>query len=458
MKKNIKKYIGEKGSFRRNSLIMSSGAMVNVLIAFFLMPIVTRLFDKKEFGVFYIFSSIVAISTLIINGMYPHALVVPKERKDFLALLKLCFVMTGVGIVIFSLFIIVGGQWFLKLINGEEIGNYIYLLPISLLFSTLNVIFINWNVRRKEFKKNASSTIVSSITMKGTQIAYGTMVSGSFPGLIFSDIATKLSATIALASKKMKNDLDSFKSISNENLKKIAKEYIKYPTFLLSANFVNKFSGDIPLYLFSTYFGLGAVGAFGFANQMLNIPFTIIGNSIAPVYFQRANELFHQDIDRLRHFTLSSYHKMLILGCLAFGFIFAFGDLIFRFVFGTDWMLAGQMAMILSAYYVFKLISSPFARIFRVVRKEEITLSVNVFLAVLRILSMIVAIYFKSVFIAVGFFSLANLIGYTYNNLQVFKVLEIDRNIILKKTIFISIPIFTGFFLLRMFFNTIFNI
>ncbi len=449
MKKLIQKNLGERGSFRRNSLIMSSGAIINIIIAFVLTPIVTRIYDQKEFGVFYIFSSIVAISTLIINGMYPHALVVPKERKDFLALLKLCFMMTGIGIIIFSLFILVGGHWFLELIHGEQIGNYIYLMPVALLFSSLNVIFINWNVRRKEFKKNASSNVASSLVAKGTQIGYGTLLYDTFPGLIFSDIIAKIIGTIILFSKNMKAEFIYFKSISKKDVISSAKEYDKYPKFVLMGNFINRFTGDIPLYILSSFFGLGAVGAFGFANQMLSIPYNVIGNSIAPVYFQRANELYQKNKKALQDFTISSYNKMLLLGGLAFGFIFGFGDIVFKLVFSSEWQLAGQIARVLSIFYIFKLISSPFSRIFRVVRKEEYGMYINILIAMSRIVGIGVGILFKDILMTILFFSIGNIIGYFSTNLMVFKAINIHVKKILLSSLGKIVGIYSAFYIFR---------
>jgi len=449
LKKLFSKYTGDKGSFRRNSLIMSSGAIVNIVVAFILTPIVTRLFSQEEFGIFYIYASIVAIASLVINGMYPHAFVVPKYKRDFLALLKVCFTLTFGGLLFFYLCIFLFGDWFCSILSAEAIIPFKYLLPIGLLVTTLNILFSNWNVRRKEFKKNASSNVVLSASAKGAQIGYGTLISGSFPGLIYSDIISKALATTILVSKTMAVDFALLKRITINEMKAIAIEFKKYPIYLLSSNFVNRFTSDIPIYILSSFFGLGAVGAFGFANTIMQIPFNVIGNSIAPVYFQRANELYLNDKESLKAFTIKSYDKMLLLGSLAYGFIFAFGDIIFKYVFSAEWELAGKLAMILSVYYVFKLISSPFARIFRVVRREEITLKVNIFLAVMRLVCLVLGLIFNNLYIAIVGFSFGNLLGYAYNNFEVFKIIGISRSHILTKTIKIMVPIFIGFTLFR---------
>lgn len=444
-----KRVFGSDGSFRRNSLIMSSGAIVNIGISFFLTPIVTRIYSKEEFGVFYIYASVVAIGTLIINGMYPHAFVVPKKKEHFLALLKFCLISSVIGSVAFFLFLLLAGDWFFSLLGENQLSTLWYLIPLGLFMSVLNVIFINWNVRNKEFKKNASSQVAKSVSKRGGEILYGSTIGGVFPGLVIADIVSKAIGTVFLGARNMIGEVKSLKNISNKDVNERLKEFKKYPTYIMGSNFINKFTGDIPLYLLAASFGEGAVGAFGFATQMMNIPFTVIGNSIAPVYFQRANELHLNNPEKLKEFTLSSYNKMLSMGCLAFGLIFGFGDIIFKFVFSDEWELAGQMAMLLSIYFVFKLISSPFARIFRVLRVEEKALSVNIVLAVSRVLGIAIGIYTGNLLYAIGCFSGGSLIGYAFNNFQVFNALNIRTSLIVYKTVIVVVPIFGFFYLLR---------
>jgi len=449
IKDPIKNLLGTQGSFRRNSLIMSSGSIINIIVAFLLTPIVTRLYTKEEFGVFYIYASIVAIGTILINGMYPHAFVVPKFQRAFIALLKFCLSITFLGVAIFTVILVFFGKWFLELIGGHDLYALWYLLPIGLLVSALNVIFINWNVRRKEFKRNASSQVVMSSSRKGIEILHGVTLGGIFSGLIYADMISKFLGTLTLGTNNIFRDFKKFKVVTFSDQKEVLKEFRKYPTYIMGSNFLNKITSDIPLYLLAFGFGDGAVGAFGFANQMLNIPITVIGNSIAPVYFQRANELYLNNPESLRKFTLTTYTKMLIVGSLTFGLIFGFGDVLFSFVFSNDWELAGQFAMILSAYYVFKLISSPFARIFRVLRIEEKTLLVNIVLAGSRVLGITIGINTGSLIPAIICFTIGSAFGYMFNNVQVFIALGISFKEFLWKTFIIIMPIYGAFYCAR---------
>ena len=173
--------------------------------------------------------------------------------------------------------------------------------------------------------------VVISASKKGGEILYGSTIGGLFLGLIIADLISKFIGMLILGSKNIMKDFKSLAGISYLEQKEQIIKFKNYPKFILSSNFLNKFTNDIPLYLLAAKFGEGAVGALNFANQMLKIPYNVIGNSIAPVYFQKANELHQTKPDELIKFTISTYTKILILGSLSYGIIFGFGDIFIQY-------------------------------------------------------------------------------------------------------------------------------
>ena len=431
---------------------MSAGSIINLLSQIILLPIITRIYSKEDFGVLYLYMSIVGISALVSNGMYPHALVIPKFRRQALSLLKLCMMTSAVSVILCVIAVII-------LLNidalPEKIESYAVVIPIGLMLANMNLILINWNVRKVNFTRNATSNVSRGAFVKLLQFFSGLFVKIQALNLVFSTLIGEAISIAILFSKKTKIDFFALRGIRYVEIQKTAVEFIKYPTYLLSSNFLNKVSGDIPLYIFTSTFGLGAVGAFGFANSVLSIPVNMIGNSLAPVYYQKANQLYQTDKQQLRDLTLGLYNKLLLISCLVFGFVFTFGDVVFDIFFGKEWKLAGQIAMILSVHYIFLLISSPLARIFRVYRKEEYSLKVSVMLAVFRCLGLFIGMYLDDLIIAIALFTAGNVIGYLYNNYKIFNLLEISNLTLIKKTLPTILIIFSLFQILRLAYNSI---
>ena len=447
------KWFGKAGSFRQNALIMSSGAAINVILSLALTPVVTRLYDKAEFGVLYLFVSIITIAAMVITGMYHNAFVVPKLRIDFLALLRFTLTMVLLGLVAMGILLVAIGAPLLEALGAPELIPYRGLIFVGLMLTCLNFICLQWNVRCKEFKKNATASIIGGAGIKGAQIGLAGMAAPTFPNLMWAKILADTLRLGVLTSRKMYRDAQLLLRISWQQAVQQGTNFVKYPKYVLSGNFVNRFTGDLPLYALTSYYGMSEVGAFGFAVNMLNIPYNVLGNSIAPVYFQRANELYHVSIEKLQEFTEKSYQRLLILGGLAFGFVFGFGDIAFGLIFSESWRLAGEFARILSIYFVFRIISSPFSTVFRVVRQEQYGLYINIIIASCRMLGLFVGLYLGDLFSAVIGYSIGNIFGYGATNLMVFKAVQLPILKHLFRTSTIIVILFGGFYLLRMIFD-----
>ena len=106
-------------------------------------------------------------------------------------------------------------------------------------------------------------------------------------------------------------------------------------------------------------------------------------------------------------------------------------------------------------YLIFKLVSSPIARVFRVVKKEEYTLYVSLILAFARSVGIVFGVYTNDLLSAVFWFSGANAIGYIVTYILVFKAVDLPifRNIV--KSTAVIIIVFFLFYLIRMCFNQI---
>lgn len=448
--KTVQDLLGAAGSFRRNTLIMSSGAGLNVIISLLLYPIVTRIYSEEVIGQLGLFVAATSIISLAGTMYYPYGLVIPKFKKDFFALLKLCFGLAFISVVITCLVILFFPNFFLYVFKAHSLNQYLYLFPLGVALFSLKDIFINWNIRVKKFKNNALSNVAASSTLRISSITYGIGIFPSIIGLLVSQLLSYFIQIITLGISKIKLHYQILTKISRFEMKSIGLKHKKYPINILPANLINKYTSDLPIYLLTAYFSAATTGYFVLANSIMAIPVAVIGNSFAVVFLQKANELYLNDNSNLRDFTSKVYYKMLFLGILAFGVAFSFGDLLFSFVFGSNWEMAGKMAAILSIYFIFKLLSGPLAKIFIVVGKEQYALYTSSTLAILRTLGMFYGISTQSPLKAIGYFTLANIIGYLVVSFLVFKVCNIKPIWTIVQTI-VSIAMgFTLFYLLRL--------
>jgi O-antigen/teichoic acid export membrane protein len=431
---------------------MASGAMISTLVALGTMPIISRIFDKDDFGVYAVFVSVTSLVGMFATAFYPTAFVIPKFKVDFLKLLKASIFGMLITTTVVCIAILLFKETFVRSFNLGNIQTYIWLLPIGIIFSESFKIIQNWNVRNAKFNKNASSNVSMKLSERVLNIFTGTVYAPSPGSLIYSYL---VSLSVGISFLYQKRMFTEFKAALQLPLKQVfhtCREYIKYPLFVMPANFINKFTSDLPLYFLALYFSASITGGFSFALTLLNVPFKIIGNSLASVFYHKAAQIHLENPSTLSEFTINLHLKMLIVGSIVFGVIFAFGEFLFSFVFGTEWALAGKFASLLSIYYIYRVISSPLSKIFSITRNEQYTLWINITLAVSRTISIYFGVLTEDPLTAVLYFSVGNLIGYFITNLLVFYILKANLVKIVLTDIAIILCSFAFFYYLNLWF------
>lgn len=445
----VQKLFGEKGSFKRNSGIMASGAMISTFVALGTMPIISRIFDKNDFGVYAVFVSASSLLGMVSTAFYPSSFVIPKFKAEFLNLLKASLLGLLITTFLVLIAILLLKDFLISTFNLGNIQGYLWLLPVGLIFSELFKIIQNWNVRNAKFGKNASSSVSMKLSERLLNVGTGVLYTPNPGSLVFSYLISLVVGISFLFQKRMIPELKLSLRMPLRKVLKSCKEYIKYPVFVLPANFINKFTSDLPLYFLALYFSSSITGGFSFALTLLNVPLRIIGTSLASVFYQKAAQIYIENPNSLTDFSLRLHTKMLVIGSIVFGVIFAFGEFLFSFVFGDEWALAGKFASLLSIFYIYRLISSPLSKVFSITRNEQYTLWINVILAIARTISIYFGVLTNDPLMAVLYFSIGNLIGYFITNLLVFYVLKAN----LVKIIFTDLLIIISSFAFFYYFN-----
>jgi len=142
----------KKKSFAFDVLTLTGGATFAQILTILSVPVLTRLYQPENFGVWALYSSITSIISVIICMRYEYSIMLPELDEDAANLLGVSFLAIGV-VTSLTLAII----WFFKeliinILNSPQIGNYLWLVPpfvlVNGIFLALNV----WNKKTKSFR------------------------------------------------------------------------------------------------------------------------------------------------------------------------------------------------------------------------------------------------------------------------------------------------------------------
>lgn len=214
--------------------------------------------------------------------------------------------------------------------------------------------------------------------------------------------------------KALLNNKKLLKAISKESMKREAKKYIDFPKFQAPHAMLGNLSSNLPIFLFSTYFGMSIVGFYSFATRIVFAPLGILSNASTKVYSQKVSELYNNGEDAFS-FTirfLKSLVKKIILPLLL---VAIFAPYIFAFVFGEEWREAGVYTQILFPWIALNLLGGTIAFIPSLVNRQKKAFVVSILQIVSLFVAIMIGVQYESIYVALILFCIANSLVLIYN-------------------------------------------
>lgn len=406
------KKLKPKSEFSRNVLTLMTGTTIAQAIPIAISPILTRIYTPQDFGVFALFISIVAIFSSIASGRYELAIMVPKDDENAINIFALGFLIVSSLSFLLLVFVFLFDEAITNLLNNPEINMWLYFIPLAVLFIGLFNLLSYFNNRKKNYKDIANATIVKSIVTAVIQLGIGFMKQGA-TGLISGQIISNIFANMKLA-KNILEDKSLLSNISKLKMKQQALEYKDFPKFQAPHAFINTFSSNTPVYMFSLFFNSTIVGFYALSTRIVFSPLMILAGASAKVYNQKVSEIYNQNGDSYG-FTIRLLKSLLKKIIIPFLFIVVFAPDIFAFIFGEVWREAGIYTQILSPWILLNILVSSISFIPSLINMQKKAFIVSLFQSFFIILFIYIGIYFTSIYISLFLFSLVICIVLIYN-------------------------------------------
>jgi len=366
-----------KSEFSRNVLTLMTGTTIAQSIPIAISPILTRIYTPEDFGVFALFVAITSIFGRIANGRYELAIMLPKKDEDAINIFALGFIIATMLSLFLLLVVVLFQGNIVKLLNNDEIGIWLYFVPITVFFTGLFNILNYFNNRKKQYKDLANANVIKSIVLAITQLSIGFLKQG-VSGLISGQIVSQFLANTKLLLNILKDKV-LISKISKVKIIALAKRYKDFPKFSMLAIFSNTLSTHLINILISSFYSVATLGFYSLVQKLLGMPSALIGSSIGQVFFQQATKEKQETGKAINSFN-STVKKLIMIGLPSFGILFFIVEDLFAFVFGEEWRVAGMYAKIVIPLFFIRFISSTLSTILIVFEKQKNELLINIIL------------------------------------------------------------------------------
>lgn len=349
-----------------------TGTTIAQAIPIAISPILTRIYTPEDFGVFALYMGVTSIVSVVATGRYELAIMLPKKDEDAINIVALSITIT-LFVSLITLFIVtLFNTAITRLLGNQEISNWLYFMPLTILLTGVYQSLKFWSNRQKQYKDLAINRVTQSTVTATSNLSLGFVGLGS-GGLVIGGFIGQSLATMFLY--KMINAMEQsiFKKVKKLKIIALSKRYINFPKFDILASLSNVSSRELIHILFNSLFSTAIAGYYYLTQRALGLPISILASSILDVFKERASKDYKQ-YGNAKAIYISTFKKLILLSAIPSILLYIFALDIFTFVFGENWIIAGEFTQILIPMFFLQFISSPLSFMIYISEKQKVNI------------------------------------------------------------------------------------
>lgn len=407
-----------KTSFARDVVKLVSGTAFAQLLMILAAPLLTRLYTPEAFGQLALFVSITNILTVIACLRYELSIMLPESDEEAANLLAVSLLFAVLISVLTITVVWWGGEPLSRVLNAPGLTPYLWLAPLAVLIGGVFLALNYWNSRTKHFGRLSIARVTSSLATVSMQLGTGYAGYATGGSLIAASLTGQTMATTVLGGRIWRDDRKLLlRAIRLKEMIQGIKRHRKFPMFDVWSAILNTLSWQLPTFLLAAFFSTTVAGFYALGDRLLKVPMSLIGASIAQVFFQRAASAKRDGTLSVLVETL--FERLVAIGLFPLLLLTFIGSDLFAVVFGKDWEEAGVYVQILSIWTFFWFISSPLSTLFSVLEKQEFLFVWNAINLVTRFISLIIGGVLQNARMALAIFAISGIIAYGYLSLAI---------------------------------------
>ena len=405
--------------------ILASGVGIAKVIGLLATPIITRIYSPADIGVLAVFTTVILLVVPLSTLFYSITIPLPKTAGIAINIVVLCSALIFTVTTILSISFFLFGDVIFGFFNMEEIAAYWWLLIIGIFAASFYDLMTHWATRTKSFVQVAKTKVWQASTAAIINIGLGLI--GMKPlGLLIGVVSKKGGGVISLFRSFINDFKTNIPSVKIKRICFLLRYYVEFPIYRLPSQFIMKLSGQIPVLFFAYHFSQEETGQLGLSLSLIGLPLSLLGSSTGQAFYANVSRISTNNPVKIYEVTKSVIKRLILFSLLPFIILFTLSPMLFGFIFGNEWSVAGEFTSILSIYLLFQFMYSPIGNsIFNIYREQS-----KVFILNLLRVALIILVFFIAILIDLNpyntlwFYAIVLSIYYILSTYIVFRVIK----------------------------------
>jgi O-antigen/teichoic acid export membrane protein len=372
-----KKYIDNLKALRNSTFVtnvvkLAGGSAIGQALVMLSTPLITRLYDPADMGVFGLFMSFIAFASVGVALRYDLAIVAARDKFEAdvllitsIALAVPCVLIASVvlsGMIHFSLL------GFAALPGWSALAMFVALLATGV-FSSLRF----WYVGRRKFGEISLALVSQGAGRAIIPVILGWLSSG-WTGLLGGEILGRMLGVVRLVRGAWPEVRTTFAALDVKQGTQVLRRYWKYPAVFLPSSMIDALATSLPLPIISSLFGVSAAGQYFLVYRLASVPAALISAGVADVFHAKIAEAARNDKSSVHRIMKAAMQKLTVVSMGIYLPTAFASPFLFALVFGESWQQAGILMAIQSLACMTGLVVSPLSRALAISKNPELKL------------------------------------------------------------------------------------
>jgi O-antigen/teichoic acid export membrane protein len=328
----------------------SVAALVSAMSQLLLVIVLARFLDKSDFGVMALALFVINFSQLFIDMGVSNAIIHHGEvNKNQLSSLYWLNVFTGV-LIFLSLLLL--SPCIATFYEEPKLQSVINLVALTFLIQPFGMQFSVLLQKNLQFKSIAIRDILSKIIGFFVGAIFAYLEYGVY-SLVFSTIASALINTIAVLIIGLPFYKPSFHFRYSD-----VKPFLSFGFFQMGEKMANFFNSQVDSVIIGKFLGVGSLGVYNVAKNLVMRPTQIINPVVTKVAFPVMSRV-KDDISKLRKIYIKVIGFLSYINFPIFLFLAFFSEHIVTTLFGNQWLEAIPVLRVLALYFLIRSTGNP---------------------------------------------------------------------------------------------------
>lgn len=402
----------QESNLKRNFFSVARANVVGLIIPVAALPLLSRLYSPADFSLLAVFSAVVAVllsfATWRMEWTLPNAKSMPLAAN----VLAVGFIILLTSFLVFLFVVLVGLRHVNDLRILEQLGWWVWLMPLAVFGGGLRQLLEGWYVRNGDLRLIGSAAILQTTSNVTLSVGGGFAGLGAV-GLLVSVLGSTWISLLPLGLNSINSLHRNLLRISKRTLKRAAKAYLPSATWSTAVSVVNASSFNVPVLLLAFFFTPQQVGCYALVHRMVAAPMGAISAALGQSFWARAAALARErEYDALHTAYLHMTYWLGAASTLVIAVCFAAPLFLGPLLGGGQWNEASYIMFAMTPLFVGGLVFSPTNHLV-VLHRQPLQLLADCARLILVLLGVSVAVFFDSSFvITVLFLSVGSFCGH----------------------------------------------